>query len=331
MSEVEKKILIVPLDWGYGHAARMLSIVRWLSEENEVYVAVPKSLQFFFEKEDVKIISLPGLNIRFNRMPLLLSMFFQLPKILIRLLFTRIIIKKAIKKTGINFIISDNHPLVFHKRIPSVYITHQLNIQHSNRFIKKAINFAHHRFIQRFNECWVPDTEKHELAGRLSQNKLKIPIKYIGGISRFQTTEEGKSKTFKKVCILSGPEPEKTRWAIQMKKVWKNEEETLIIGLLSGKDRFVEQGALTLSSHLNDGLFMSILNQADEIISRSGYSTIMDLSYLGKKGTFIPTKGQTEQEYLAGYYDHKKDLQKHYFASQTGVLEQLENMLKTKL
>jgi UDP-N-acetylglucosamine:LPS N-acetylglucosamine transferase len=35
------------------------------------------------------------------------------------------------------------------------------------------------------------------------------------------------------------------------------------------------------------------------IIARSGYSTIMDLSVLNKKAIFIPTPGQTEQEYLA--------------------------------
>jgi len=35
------------------------------------------------------------------------------------------------------------------------------------------------------------------------------------------------------------------------------------------------------------------------IISRSGYSTIMDLVRLNKSAILIPTPGQTEQEYLA--------------------------------
>jgi hypothetical protein len=328
MSEIGKRIIIAPLDWGYGHATRMLTIVRWLSEKNTVYVAIPKSLEFFFVNENVNIISLPGLHIRFNRMPLLLSMFFQLPKILIRSFITRIVIKRAIKKVKANRIISDNHPLVFHKRIPSVYITHQLNIQHSNRLIKKAINFAHHRFIHRFNECWVPDTENGDLSGKLSQNKVKIPTKFIGGLSRFQTTTEIQAERFKKVCILSGPEPEKTRWANQMKRAWKNENDALIIGILSGKDRYKKDGELTLSSHLNDSLFLSILKQADVIVSRSGYSTIMDLAYLGKKGIFIPTKGQTEQEYLAGYYEHKEISPALRFISKSKLFEQIEDTLR---
>jgi UDP-N-acetylglucosamine:LPS N-acetylglucosamine transferase len=41
---------------------------------------------------------------------------------------------------------------------------------------------------------------------------------------------------------------------------------------------------------------------ADVIISRSGYSTIMDIAMLHKKAIFVPTPGQTEQLYLAKYY-----------------------------
>ena len=39
------------------------------------------------------------------------------------------------------------------------------------------------------------------------------------------------------------------------------------------------------------------------VISRPGYSTIMDLIELGKKKVlFIPTRNHTEQEYLADYH-----------------------------
>ena len=46
--------------------------------------------------------------------------------------------------------------------------------------------------------------------------------------------------------------------------------------------------------------------QSAFIISRSGYSTIMDLMTLGKKSIFIPTPGQREQEYLAKYLAEKR-------------------------
>jgi UDP-N-acetylglucosamine:LPS N-acetylglucosamine transferase len=49
----------------------------------------------------------------------------------------------------------------------------------------------------------------------------------------------------------------------------------------------------------------SVMNRAKLILSRSGYSTIMDLAVLGKKAIFVPTPGQTEQEYLSRYHMEK--------------------------
>ncbi len=48
------------------------------------------------------------------------------------------------------------------------------------------------------------------------------------------------------------------------------------------------------------------LNQSAMVLSRSGYTTIMDLAKLGKKAFFIPTPGQYEQEYLARRLDKKE-------------------------
>jgi len=44
-------------------------------------------------------------------------------------------------------------------------------------------------------------------------------------------------------------------------------------------------------------------SESEVILSRSGYSTIMDLAKLEKKAFFIPTPGQFEQEYLANRMD----------------------------
>ena len=39
--------------------------------------------------------------------------------------------------------------------------------------------------------------------------------------------------------------------------------------------------------------------QSEYIISRSGYTTVMEILSIQKKSILIPTPGQTEQEYLA--------------------------------
>ena len=43
------------------------------------------------------------------------------------------------------------------------------------------------------------------------------------------------------------------------------------------------------------------MQNARIIISRAGYSTIMDLVKLQKSALLVPTPGQTEQEYLAAF------------------------------
>ena len=37
---------------------------------------------------------------------------------------------------------------------------------------------------------------------------------------------------------------------------------------------------------------------AELVVSRSGYTTLMDLATLGRRALIIPTPGQAEQEYL---------------------------------
>jgi UDP-N-acetylglucosamine:LPS N-acetylglucosamine transferase len=44
------------------------------------------------------------------------------------------------------------------------------------------------------------------------------------------------------------------------------------------------------------------MNRAKLVITRPGYSTLMELVALGKKALFVPTPGQTEQVYLAKYH-----------------------------
>ena len=44
------------------------------------------------------------------------------------------------------------------------------------------------------------------------------------------------------------------------------------------------------------------MSRAKLVITRSGYTTLMDLAQIGQKALLIPTKGQPEQEYLAKYH-----------------------------
>ena len=48
------------------------------------------------------------------------------------------------------------------------------------------------------------------------------------------------------------------------------------------------------------------MHDAEIILSRSGYSTIMDLVQIKRNAILVPTPGQTEQEYLGQHLHEKK-------------------------
>ena len=78
--------------------------------------------------------------------------------------------------------------------------------------------------------------------------------------------------------------------------------------LVQGKperDLHEAKNNLKIVSHLSAKELNKAILQSRIIISRSGYSTIMDLHKLGKNAILIPTPGQTEQEYLANYLAKK--------------------------
>ena len=66
------------------------------------------------------------------------------------------------------------------------------------------------------------------------------------------------------------------------------------------------ENTITVIDHLSSHELNNAILQAGLVISRSGYTTIMDLVKLQQKAILIPTPSQTEQEYLAAYLMQKK-------------------------
>ena len=76
------------------------------------------------------------------------------------------------------------------------------------------------------------------------------------------------------------------------------------------KELKTERESMAIVNHLSAEELNKAFQQSKMIISRSGYTTIMDLAKLGKNAVLVPTPGQTEQEYLSHFL-----MQKKYFYS----------------
>ena len=105
------------------------------------------------------------------------------------------------------------------------------------------------------------------------------------------------------LILLSGPEPQRTILEKNMlAQLPEYPGEVVLVRGLPQKGKTLEVPPnVNVHDHLPAHQLNRQMMDAEIIISRSGYSTVMDIAALEKKSIMIPTPGQTEQEYLAAH------------------------------
>ncbi|MBT8261353.1 MAG: glycosyltransferase [Bacteroidia bacterium] len=303
-SKKPKTILVAPLHWGLGHAARCIPIIRSLLEQGYNVVLASDGGALSLLKHEfpyLDSLELPSYAIEYPKKDsnFKLKLLMNLPHIGKTISRERKLIKKLVKDGRIDGIISDNRLGVYSKKIPSVYLTHQLNVLSGNTswFSSKA----HQKVIKKFNECWVPDIEgAGNLSGKLGHlKKPTFSIKYIGPLSRMIRRELPVKYDF--MCLLSGPEPQRSILERKFIETFSVLDKKVLIvqGVVDVQKTKEIQGNITLINFLTTKDLEKVINESEIILSRSGYTTIMDIAAMRKKAYFIPTPGQYEQEYLA--------------------------------
>jgi uncharacterized protein (TIGR00661 family) len=305
-----KKILIAPLDWGLGHATRCITIIHYLEKLNcNITVAASGNTQTLLKNEfpHLSYLNLPGYKITYSKFKRFLpfKILIQIPKIFKIIRLENQWLKKAITQNHFDAIISDNRYGFFSNDCPSVFITHQLKIRTNIKSVDKILQKINYHYINRFTECWIPDLEGNtNIAGELSHPEAlpNIPVKYIGPLSRLKKNT-GNKLSFKWMVIISGPEPQRSLFEQKiLETVSKTNERFLIIRGLPGKTEInFSFPNCTVFNHLNTTEMQQALQESEFVISRCGYTTVMEVLSLQKKSILIPTPGQTEQEYLASH------------------------------
>lgn len=305
----KKLILVAPLDWGLGHATRCIPLINQLLLSGlDVLIAAEGATATLLQREfpQLFILHLTGYTVKYStqKKSLVLKLFAQLPKIFFAIYKEHKWLKKVIKKYKIDSVISDNRLGLYNKKISCVYITHQLSIITGSWFTQKIFRFIHYWFIKKYDECWVPDCKDNGLAGALS-HQLTFPenVKYIGPLSRFNKISEAIIE-YDLLILISGPEPQRSIFEKLLLNGLKKFNGTfLFVRGLPGCNQVhpYQHTSGKIINHISGNELNEVIQKSKIIISRSGYTTIMDLVKLQKKAIIIPTPGQTEQEYLANY------------------------------
>ena len=305
-----KRVLVAPLDWGLGHASRCVPIVGALLQKGCTVIIAGngRSLELLkLEFPRLQFEMLPAYDPKYPaRGSMVLKMIKQIPKFLAVIRDEHLVVEQLVEKYKIDVVIADNRYGCWSTKARSVFITHQSNIMMPQKFgwLSGVIRRLNNKLIRRFSYCWIPDfAGEKSLAGALADVQhfdAGMAVRHIGVLSRFKKSSPAPKK-YDLLCVFSGPEPQRS--VLETMVVAQLKDHSFSVAIVRGIPRGEPKKTLLVNADvfdmLNTGQLQQLIDHSELVLARSGFSTVMDLARLRKKAIFIPTPGQTEQEYLA--------------------------------
>ena len=310
-----KKILVAPLDWGLGHAARSVPLIKVLCSKNDVIIACGPSAYGFLQKElpDLEIIKIDDWRIRYPKHKInFFTILGWIPVMLRNSIHEHRFVKRIIRSRGIDCIVSDNRYGLLYKGLECYIITHQVypKMPRGFGFLENLGGWMFKKYLSRFKQVLIPDFERGDnLSGSLAADRDLPPEKFvrIGILSRFNHSQAG-TPAFHQIPVLvlmSGQENQRT--VLENKIIAALDGLALNVlfvrGVGESRPTINNTKNITFRNLLSGNELRDALMAAELIICRAGYSTLCDVVALKKRAVIIPTPGQTEQEYLAERLD----------------------------
>lgn len=313
MNNILPTVLVCPIDWGLGHASRVIPLIyNFRKAGHKVFIAGSGKSGMLLKStfNDLTFLDLPCSEVKyfFRGKLFFLNIFLQLPALIFSAIRDNIYLKRLIKVYRINIVVSDNRYGLFSRSTRNIIVTHQISpvLPGLLKWAEYPVYCILKMLIHRFDECWIPDfSGENNLSGKLS-HRFRLPenAKYIGILSRFSVIKPlSENEQFDIVIVLSGPQPELGRLTRKIIDQAKDTDQKILIicGLQNLQDMHSEEQNLRIVSHLEPSKFRNALEHALVVICTAGYSGIMDLVEINKPAILIPTDGQSEQEYLVKY------------------------------
>ena len=301
--------------WGLGHATRSLPVIRKLIVEDYklTIISSGRALQLLKEElgKDAEYLNIPDYPILLseNAKQFMAKSLVYWPLFIRKMQSGLTKVTKLLQMKKYDLIISDGRYDSYSKKIPSFFISHQIRIMNPLRI--KSLEYGSEIynlfFFKRFCGILIPDYKQNDLSGDLSHNLKLIDenkLHYVGALSDFRKKKTKKDIEY--LISLTGPEPQRTTLEKKLLSQIGNLEGDVVVTLGKTKKISIKtKQNITIYPIVTKEKREELLNRAKMVISRSGYSTIMDLAITGTKALMTPTPGQIEQEYLAEYHNEK--------------------------
>jgi UDP:flavonoid glycosyltransferase YjiC (YdhE family) len=314
---VEKEglnVLFATHDWGLGHATRDLPLIRGLLGEGHRVSVLSNGRALRLLREELgpacSYIALRDIPKPLGRRAFwfYVRMSLAMPQVFLTFRRERRLVAELQRTDPFDRIVSDSRFGVWSAEVPSFHIFHSLRqiIPGRPRALEKLVECAQRRMLSGVARVLVPDEQEQGLAGDLCHNPAcdwSGRVDYIGILSSVRRMEVPQDVD----CFISisGAEPQRSIFEEIVRSQVRGLKGRIVVALgrPDAAPSVQDDGRIAIHSYMNRAQQQAMMNRAALVVTRSGYTTLMELAELGKKALLIPTVGQSEQEYLAQYHE----------------------------
>ncbi len=300
---MSKQILFGILNWGLGHATRSEYLIQnLLNEGHTVDIASDGAALAYLKNRfpECRFYELPSYQVVYKAKFLLFNLLLRLPVMGIAIWKEAIWVKKHLKTHHYHQIYSDNRLAFWHSKIESYYISHQLRLPLN--FLGALASFVHERFYKRFTHILIPDFSDLQLSGKMGKvsKNLISKVSYLGLISRFSKNSTHSLDGNYVLVLLSGPEPMRSLWEKELWSAAKNMPDWQFIWVrgTNTQNSLPSASNISVLEMVGSTELEVLIAGAKLVLSRCGYTSVMDLIKMRKRVLWVPTPGQPEQEYI---------------------------------
>jgi hypothetical protein len=314
--QVARKILYGVYHWGLGHATRSLGLIRALVERGDavtIVMAPGPGLRLLRSELGAACEYFPFRDTPapFSRYPVVfyLRMTAAMPWVLAGYRREHRLAEKLVAERHYDLVVSDSRLGLWSAAVPSYCIFHSIHqrVPLFSRFTERFVERNQRDLLRGFTKILVPDVAASDgLSGWLGHDPAfdwgAERIQYIGPLSSVPRMDV--EQDIDVFFSVSGIEPQRGLLEKIVLRALPRLSGRIVVTLGrprdSGECRTLD-GA-TVYGYLDRARQAEMLNRAQLVMTRSGYTTLMELAGLGRKALFVATPGQSEQEYLARFH-----------------------------